>query len=122
MAAATSTQEVAVNLPPEIRGRMLKAFQKYQQLAESIAAAKTEQDALKVEVEELFAAADEGNALFHGCKLDGWSVKMVCGESHKLDEDAVMKEHGLSAADLDNCRVTTANSPYVKITAPRKAK
>ena len=122
MAAATSTQEVAVSLSPEIRGRVLKAFQEHQQLAESIAAAKLRQEALKVEVEELFAAADEGNALFHGCKLDGWAVKMVCGETTKLDEDDLMKTHGLSAVELDACRVTSANTPYVKITAPRKAK
>ncbi len=119
---ATTVAEVAVALPPQLKNDLLGKLRRHDELAGFIEKAKEEQSDIKREVEEDFAAAGAGNALFNGCKLDGWAIKMVLGKTTKLDEDMLMKEHGLSAADLDACRVTTDNTPYVKITAPRRAK
>ena len=43
---------------------------------------------------------------------------MVCGVSRKLNTLGLMKTHGLSQEDLDECTDETPKTPYLLITAP----
>jgi hypothetical protein len=98
---------------------MLRKLNRHSELKAIIEAARGEQVSLLEGIDQIFADADEGNALFNGCKVDGWGIKMVCGETTRLDEDMLMKEYGLTGAQLDACRVTKPSTPYIKITAPK---
>jgi hypothetical protein len=119
---ATTVTEVALQLSPTTKQAMMADLRRHQELAVAIKAAVDEQTRIRESIDQRFADEGEGNALFNGCKVDGWGIKMVCGETTRLNEDTLMKEHGLSGADLDACRETKPSTPYIKITPPKGAK
>jgi hypothetical protein len=74
------------------------------------------------ELDDILTNEGQGAALLDGLDIDGHKIKTVCGTSTKLDEDKLKRLFGLTEADLEQCRVTTDNEPYLKVTAPRKGK
>lgn len=119
---ATQVATVEVKLKPQTRLMVRQRIEEHANLAKAIAEAKSRQDRIKGEVEALFVKDKQGRALADGTKLDGFSIKMVCGVTRKLDKVALMKAHGLTQEDLDECTDENPDTPYVKITAPRKGK
>jgi TorA maturation chaperone TorD len=115
---ATTTVQTTVALKPNTRLMVRQRCEEHAALAKQIADLKARQDRIKEEVETLFVKDKQGKALADGTVVDGYKVKMVCGSSRKLDTAALMKAHGLSKADLDDCTVEKPNTPYIKITAP----
>lgn len=120
--AVTTEVRTEVKLAPALKTKLMKRLKRYAELSELIKAAQLEQETIKDDVDRDFTDAGEGNALFNGCAVDSFRVKMVCGTTSKLDEDALMKDHGLTRADLDACTDTKPSKPYVKITPPEKPK
>lgn len=121
-ATTAVTEVVEVELSTQLKTKLVKKLTRYEQLAEQIAAAQLEQETIKTAVDKDFTDAGEGNALFNGATIGAFKVKMVCGTTRKLDEDELMRTHGLSRAELDACTDEKPSKPYIKITGPKKDK
>lgn len=114
----TTTITATVKLSPKARVMLRARCEEHGELSNRIKEIKARQDRLKAEVETLFVKEKQGRALADGAEIAGYKVKMVCGTTRKLDKLTLMKTHGLSQDDLDDCTDSTPNKPYLKITAP----
>lgn len=117
---ATTTTEVTQNvmLQPKVHQMLKERCEEDVRLAADIKKLKERRGRIGKEVQELFAKAKQGKALVDGTDIDGHRVKMVFGSSTRLDKEALMKAHGLTQEDLDECSETKDNKPYVKISKP----
>jgi hypothetical protein len=117
---ATTTVQTTVNvaLKPNTRLMVKQRVEEYAKLSREVKAAKQRQERIRDEVDALFTKDKQGKALADGTVLDGYKLKMVCGTTKKLDQHALMKEHGLTQADLDACTDEVPSKAYVKITPP----
>jgi len=117
---ATTTVAVTVALKPNTRMMVRQRCEEYAKLSKIEKEAKERKKRISAEVDALFIKDKQGRALADGTELDGFKIKLVTGETSKLDTLALMKAHGLSQEDLDACTETTPNTAYVRITPPGK--
>ena len=109
---------IEVALQSTVRAMLKARCEEHAHLATLMKEHKARQERIRVEVQELFVKAEQGQALLDGTTIHGYRVKMVFGSTKRLDKLALMKAYGLSHADLDAVTTDTPNEPYVKITAP----
>lgn len=117
-ATTTATVTTAVKLETKAHQMLRARCEEHAQLAITIKSAKSRQDRIKGEVEELFKKAKQGKALADGTEIEGHKLKMVCGTTSKFDKFGFMKKHGLSEDDFAEFTTQEPNKPYIKISAP----
>ena len=115
--SVTTTATTEVTLAPRIKAQLRVALTQYAQLSTQIAAMKAQQDAIKADVEAKFVDADQADALMDGTEIDGFKVKMVCGESSYLDKAALVRM-GCEPEWLTAATKKKPKKPYVRIQAP----
>jgi len=114
-ATTTITQTTSVKLAAHIR-QMLKArCEEHAKIATEIKERKSRQERICTEVEDLFAKADQLDALDNGTEIDGHKVKKVRGDTSTLDKMALMQAVGLTPSDLDAFYDTKPKKAYIKI-------
>lgn len=114
--SVTTTARQEVGLEPRVRAQVRTDLMAYLDNLAAIRALEAKQDDIKSRIQQRFADADQLEALTDGTDFDGVKVKLVVGESKRLDKAKLMKKFGLSQTDLDACSKTTHNRPYVRIT------
>ncbi len=119
--SATTEQTVTVDVHLSASARLMaKArLEEDARLAAEISERESRRKRLKVEVEDIFVTDGQGAALVDGVSIDGHRVKLVCGSTTTIDQDALKRTFGLTQADLDSVSVVKENRPYLKLTAPR---
>ena len=115
--SVTTSTTTEVILAPRVKAQLRVALTQYAQLSTQIAALKAEQDAIKADVEAKFVDADAADALMDGAEIDGFKVKMVCGESSYLDKAALVRM-GCAPEWLTAATKKKPKKPYVRISAP----
>lgn len=116
----TTSLATEVNLEPRIKALIRVQLAEYQSLQAQIKVMEAKQAEIKQMVFDKFIEADQIDALMAGTDVDGIKVKYVAGSRRELDKMKLMKTHGLTQADLDECMVEKANKPYVKIGGGRE--
>ena len=114
----TTTTETTVKLAPKARAMILTRLQENAALATQIDALKARQDRLKDELEDVFRKEKQGKALADGCAIDGYKLKVVIGESKKLNQLRLV-ELGCDPAWLEEATETVPKKPYLLLTAPK---
>ena len=114
---ATTTASVEVSLSPKVKAQLRVQMFEYAALQRQKKGIEEKQAAIKERMETMFSDADEVDALLAGTEIDGFRVKMVCGESSRLDKKALVTL-GCKPEWLEKATKTTSNKPYVKITPP----
>ncbi len=114
---ATTTATTEVRLDPRLRQVLKAKCELHTELARRIKALETDQRALKAEIDAVFTAEGEGNALMAGVEIAGYHIKMVCGTSTHLNKKRLV-ELGCEPAWLAEATDTTPKKPYILITAP----
>lgn len=113
------TQKAEIKLAPRLQAKLDALLKETEALGARISKDKARQDTIKSEVEKLFEDAGEFGALLEGVKVNGFSVKYVTGNKDTLDKTRLMRNHGLTQADLDACTDTKPSKPYTLITPPK---
>jgi hypothetical protein len=116
----TTSLAQEVNLEPRVKAFIRVQLTEYQSLQKKIKELEAKQAEIKQSVTDKFIDADQIDALMAGADIDGIKVKMVAGTRRELDKMRLMKKHGLSQADLDECTIEKANKPYVKISTEKE--
>jgi hypothetical protein len=117
-ATATTTVEttVTVKLSPKVRAMIKARCEEDAGLSKQVKDLEARRSRLKGEVEQLIVDEGEGAKLMDGIDIDGHRVKMVCGTSTKIDENALLKL--ITPKQLAKVKVTTDKRPYIKLSPP----
>ena len=112
-------EKVEVKLSHQLKQKALIKLKEHARLSAEIKAREERKKAIAAEIDTLFTDAGEGNALFNGTDIDGYKVKMICGESASLDKKRLI-ELGCEQAWIEEATTITPNKPYIRITPPSK--
>ena len=116
--SVTTTVRQEIGLDVRTKAQIRVALTEYLDLQRQIKALTAKQDGIKALVQQKFDDADQIDALMEGTDVDGVKIKLVCGSSRRLDKAKLMKVHGLTAQDIEDCRPEKPSKPYIKISAP----
>lgn len=117
--SATTTTAVTTSLKATPKAKQMLAERCIE--AVELNAKKREIDArldrLKDEVKELFKKEKQTDALCDGTKVNGYSLKLVCGKGKRLNKSKLI-ELGCEPEWLEEATEDFDKKPYIKITAP----
>ena len=116
--SVTTTVRQEIGLDVRTKAQIRVALTEYLDLQRQIKALTAKQDGIKALVQQKFDDADQIDALMEGTDVDGVKIKLVCGSSRRLDKAKLMKVHGLTAQDIEDCSPEKPSKPYIKISAP----
>lgn len=118
MPSATITRTVEVKISPALKRKLLLKLKTFATLKSQVDAAKSAQEAIKREIEEMFVKAGEFDALQSGVKMEGFSTKHVSGVSTRLDKLKLIEATGITAQQLNDAYVTKPKKAYVEVRCP----
>jgi hypothetical protein len=118
------TTTVEIELKPALKAMLKAKLEEFADLRVQKKSIETREDAIKEEIETLFADAGEYNALIAGVKVDTAygpiPVKVVTGGTSKsFDKKLLMKRHKLTIAQVDALYEETPKADYVNVSLPR---
>jgi hypothetical protein len=119
------TAVTEVELKPALKLQLKTRLEEFADLRVQKKSIAAREDALKLEIETLFADAGEYNALLAGVKVDTAygpiPVKVVTGGTSKsFDKKLLMKRHKLTIAQVDELYVEKPKADYVNVSLPRE--
>lgn len=114
---ATTTVSTEVGLSTRVKAQLRVQMTEYATIQAQIAALEAKKDKIKERVQEMFVDNGEVDALMNGTEIDGFKVKMVCGQTSRLDKKKLVTL-GCKMEWLEKATKKTDNKPYVKITPP----
>jgi len=114
----TTTPEVVteVKLAPKAKTMLNERLEEYGRMDAQEKAAKERKDAIKKEIDWLFAKEKQGQALVDGAALEGNKMVWVFGSQTTLDEKLLCELTGITPAQIAEAKVTKEKKPYLKIT------
>lgn len=84
--------------------------------------AKARKKRIDQELDDILTREGQGGVLVDGVTIDTHRLKLVCGQSSKLNLDKLKRKFGLTQADIDSCKDTEDSTPYLKVTKAGKDK
>ena len=123
-ASVTTTAATEIELSPKLKLLLKAKLEEFADLRVQKKSIGTREDALKEEIETVFADAGEYNALLAGVKVDTAygpiPVKVVTGgTTKKFQKKLLMKQYKLTIAQVDALYKESPKADYVNISLPR---